>query len=253
MSAALEVIAANGVRVAVIWLLLVLLAVIALAGLALPRDVRRPRQITAWLGQSARHKREVAAGKAAEAQESIRYAEEIAVAAHGADVTAERRRDRCQQAQAQVGAAWQEYQDAHAALGRALRAAAFAAPRAQFSPDERKKSLRRSAEAAYHRGELSDTQLLDALTHRDGWDPALHPLEHEVTFARAAVRHRFAAYQAALVAEQEAWRAADIATAAVHSLRREAMVATALADAARSALPGGERAVFPRRRVTATA
>jgi len=251
MSAALDLIATNGGRVAVIWLLLILLAVIALAGLALPRGVRRPRQISAWLADNARHKREVAAGKAAEAQESIRYAEEIAVAARRAAATAERGRERCQRAQAGVEEAWRAYQKADAALGRARRAAAFVAPLSMPSEAERVRSLRRTAQAAYRRGDLSDTQLLDALTHRNGWDPMLHPVEQELALARAAVKHRFVLYQQALEAEQEAWRASDIATAAVRSLRQEVTAASTRADVARSTLAPAERA--SRRRVPAAA
>jgi hypothetical protein len=253
MSAALDFVATNGGRVAVIWLLLVLLAVIALAGLALPRGVRRPRQISAWLADNARHKREVAARKAVEAEESIRYAEEIAVAARGAAATAERRREQCQRAQAEVEAAWQAYQEADAALDRARRAAAYATPVSIPNEGERAKSLRRSAQAAYRRGDLSDTQLLDALTHRNGWDAKLHPVEQELALARAAVTHRFAGYRDALEAEQEAWRASDIATAAVRSLRQEVTVAATLADAARSALPPSERTADRRHQVPAHA
>jgi hypothetical protein len=253
MSAALDFVATNGGRVAAIWLLLVLLAVIALAGLALPRGVRRPRQISAWLADNARQKREVAARKAVEAQESIRYAEEIAVAARGAAATAERRREQCQRAQAGVEAAWQAYQEADAALDRARRAAAYATPVSIPSEGERAKSLRRAAQAAYRRGDLADTQLLDALTHRNGWDATLHPVEQELALARAAVTHRFAAYRDALDAEQEAWRASDIATAAVRSLRQEVTVAATLADAARSALPPSERTADRRHRVPAHA
>jgi hypothetical protein len=253
MSAAFALIASNGGRVAAIWLLLVLLAVIALAGLALPRGVRRPRQISTWLADNARRKREAEARQAAEAQESIRYAEEIAVAARGAAATAERCRERCQRAQAEVAAAWQAYQDADAALGRARRATAYAAPASIPSEAERAQSLRRSAQAAHRRGDLSDTQLLDALTHRNGWDPTLHPVDQELALARAAVVHRFENYRAALEAEQEAWRASDIATAAVRSLRHEVTLAATRADLARSTLPPAQRANGRRHRAPVTA
>ena len=249
MSAALDVLMTNAGRVAVIWLLLVLLAVIALAGLALPRGVRRPRQISAWLTHNKRRKREVERHRAAEAAESIRYAGEIAVAAQGAAATAERRREECQQAQAAVEAAWQAYQRVDAELERARRAAAFATPASLPSEAERAQSLRRCAQAAHRRGDLSDTQLLDALTHRNGWDVARHPVEQELALARAAARHRFDAYQQALLAEREAWRAADIATAAVRSLRQEVTVATTRADSARST---SERTGQRRHRVPAT-
>ena len=230
----------GGRAAAAIWATLILLALIALAGLALPRGVRRPRQISAWLAESAAQKRAAAESKTAVATEAIRYAEEIAVAARGATSTAERRREECQQAQARTQDAWQAYQDADAALTRTRRASAYAIPAARPDDDEhaeRAQALRRCAQAAYRRGDLSDTQLLDALTHRNGWDATLHPIEQELILARAAARHRFAAYQRCLDAEDAAWQAAGIATAAVRSLRLEVTEAAALADAAREALP----------------
>ena len=240
MDFAVALLVGNSGQVAVIWLALILLAVIALFALALPRGVHRPRQISAWLADNAAQKRAEEERRAAEAAETIRYADEIAVAARGATNTAERRRDECQRAQAAVEGAWQAYQQADAALGRARRAAAYGFPGTPVDDDERAeraKALRRSAQAAYRRGDLSDTQLLDALTHRNGWDPALHPVEQELVLARAAVSHRFAAYQLSLDAENAAWLASDIATAAVRSLRQEVAAAEALAEAARAALP----------------
>jgi hypothetical protein len=225
--------------VIVIWLLLLLLGVLALAGLALPRDVRRPREISAWLAENAEQKRAEAERRSAEAAECVRYAEEIAVAAHGAETTAERRRAECQQAQARVEECWTAYRTADAALQRARRAAAYPV-RESIDPADREHALRRAAQAAYRRGDLSDEQLLDALTHRNGWNPHLHPAEQELLLARAAAAHRLALYRAALTAEDAAWRASDIATAAVRSLRREAAAATARADAARAALPRQE-------------
>jgi hypothetical protein len=236
--------------VVTIWLLLLLAAVVALAGLALPRDVRRPRQVTAWLAEHAARKAEEAERRAAEATESIRYAEEVAVAAAGAAGTAERRRVECQEAQAGVDQTWQAYQDADAALIRARKAAVYGSLDV-VDPAERARALRRGAQAAYRRGDLSDEQLLDALTHRNGWDPEVHPVEQELVLARAAVQHRFARHQQALRAEAEAWRASDIATAAVRSLRFEVTAAATRADVARAALPPG-RAV-PARRVPAHA
>ena len=252
MDFAVALLVDNGGRVAAIWLLLLAGALVALAGLALPRGIRRPRQISTWLAESAQRKRAEAGRRAAGAAEIIRYADEITVAARGAATTAERRREECQRAQSDVDKAWQAYQRADAALGRARSAAAFATPRLADDA-EGKQALRRAAQAAYRRGDLSDTQLLDALTYRHGWDPSLHPVEQELILARAAVKHRFAAYQRALDAEQEAWRAADIATAAVRSLRREVTIAAAQADAARSALPPRTRAATRGGRQPATA
>jgi hypothetical protein len=250
MSTALHSIVAGGSRAAVIWLLLVVLSIVALVGLALPNGVRRPRQISAWLAENAHRKREAEEQKTAAAAQSIRYAEEIAVAARGAATTAERRRDECQQAQAGVDKAWQAYQDADEVLTRTRQAAAFGTPEA-VDEAHRIQSLRRSAQAAYRRGDLSDTQLLDSLTHRNGWDAGRHPVEQELMLARAAVRHRFAAYQRALEVEQEAWRAADIAAASVHSLRKEVTVAATLAESARSVLTPSERTGQRRHRVAA--
>jgi hypothetical protein len=235
----------SGVEVesaAVIWLLLVVLAVVALGALALPRGVRRPRQISAWMETGRRRKREELRRRAVEASEAFRYAEEIAVAARGAELTAERHRDDCHAAQERVDEAWAAYRKADAALDRARRAAAYLAPaymtQAEIpSEAERERALRRAAQAAYRRGDLSDTQLLDALTHRNGWDPLLHPVEQELALARAAIKHRAAAYRTALDAQNDAWRASDVATAAVHSLRRELITAATNADTTRGALP----------------
>jgi len=249
MEFALGFLVGDGGRVAVIWLALIVLALAALAGLALPRGVRHPRQVSAWLADSAAQKRAEQERRAAEVQEMLRYADEIAVAAQGAATTADRRREECQQAQAAVERAWQAWQDADAALERARRAAAYEVPVTESAPAddaERVQALRRAAQAAYRRGDLSDSQLLDALTHRNGWDPTLHPVEQELVLARAAVAHRFAAYQEALNAEDAAWQAADVATAAVRTLRGEATAAMVAADAARQALPEVARAILDR-------
>ncbi|AGL14284.1 hypothetical protein [Actinoplanes sp. N902-109] len=247
MELALQLLGGNSGRVAVIWLTLIVLALAALVGLALPRGVRRPRQISAWLADSAAQKRAEMERRAAEAQEVVRYAAEITVAAAGATATAERRREECQQAQAAVEQAWQAWQDADAALERARRATAYALPEstpAAESDDDRVQALRRAAQAAHRRGDISDEQLLDALTHRNGWDPTLHPVEQELVLARATVEHRFAIYQQALTIEDEAWQAADVATAAIRTLRDEIVVAQARADAARQALPEQARAIL---------
>jgi hypothetical protein len=256
MDFAVALLVGNSGRVAAIWLALILLAVFALFALALPRGVHRPRQISAWLAANAAQKRAEVQRRADEAAEAIRYAEEITVAARGAAGTAERRRDECQRAQAAVEDAWQAYQRADVALGRARRAAAYGVPESPVSDEDcadRAQALRRSAQAAYRRGDLSDTQVLDALTHRNGWNPALHPVEQELVLAQAAVTHRFSAYQDALAAEQAAWQASDIATAAVRSLRQEVVAAEALAEAARAALPESVRPEPRARRVPAAA
>ncbi|MFI5497020.1 hypothetical protein [Actinoplanes sp. NPDC051859] len=240
MNFALELLDDASGRVAVIWLALIVLAAVALGALALPAGVRRPRQIMTWLAESAAQRRADRERRAVQAHETIRYADEIAVAAQGSAATAERRREECQQAQAEVERVWTAWQAADARLERARRAAAYATPQSPPSPregTERAQALRRTAQAAYRRGDLSDTQLLDALTHRNGWDPALHPVEQELALARAVAAHRFTAYQNALEAEEAAWRAADVATAAVRTLRHEAAIARAQADVVRETTP----------------
>lgn len=236
MSFAVDLLAMQAGRVAGIWFVLLLLGAMALAGLALPRGVRRPRQISTWLTVVARHRRIVAAERDAERAESARWAEEITVAARGAAETARRRREQWHETQQRVEETWQAYQATDAVLDRARRAAAYAPPATARTPAqyaEREQSLHRLARAAHRRGDLSDAQLADALTHRNGWDPRLHPVEQELVLARAAVLHRSIAYRQAVTAEAHAWQAADIATAAVRTLRREVTAAAASADRTR--------------------
>ncbi|MEV6636564.1 hypothetical protein AB0M54_38065 [Actinoplanes sp. NPDC051470] len=223
-----------------IGILLSLAGAVALAGLALPKHVRRPRQLTVWLTIRAEQRRAAENRRAAEAAEKIRWAEEVAVAAGGAVGTAERRRAECQQAQERVAETWQAYQDADLALTRARRAAAYSSLDSVSHP-ERAKALRRAVQAAHRRGDLSDEQLLDALLHRQGWNPELHPVEQELVIAKAAVQHRWEQHRVALDAEADAWRAADVATAAVRSLRAEVTAAAPPADEARAALPDQTR------------
>lgn len=224
-------------RTTVIWLVLIVFGLLALGAMAVPRGVRRPGQLGAWLASFGRQKQAAAERRLGQAQEAARYASEIAVAVAGAAATAERRRAECRRAQEKVERAWRAHRAADAALDRQRRAAAYGPATDAATDEERAQALRRAAKAAYRRGDLSDTQLLDALTGRNGWNPRLHPAEQELVLARAAVRHRFAEYQAALDDEDECWRAADIATAAVRSLRREAGSAGAQAEAAFRALP----------------
>ncbi len=244
---------AGGQRLAVIWLSLIVLGLLALGALMAPRGVRGPRQLGAWLEDHGRRRQAEVTWRAAEVTEAERYVSELGVAVRGATATAERRRAACQRAQEKVERSWQAYRTADAGRERFRQASVFGAAAGEVSEFERAQSLRRAAKTAYRRGDLSDVQLLDALTSRNGWDPALHPIEQELVLARAAVRHRFAAYRAALTEEDEAWRASDIATAAVRSLRREAGLARADAEAAFRALPAKAQASGRLRRAPAAA
>ena len=142
----------------------------------------------------------------------------------GAASTAERRHAEYEEAQERVAATWRSYQEADTRLARARRATAFVSLE-QVEPAERERSLRRAAQAAHRRGYLSDEQLLDALTHRNGWDPTLHPVEQELAIAKASVRHHARLHRDALDAEARAWHAAGIATAAARTLRQELLAA----------------------------
>jgi hypothetical protein len=173
---------------------------------------------------SKRRRLEEEARLAAAKDEQVRYADEIAVAVLGAQSTAERRRAEYEQAQERVAETWRSCQRAEDALARLRKAAAFVSLEKVDVPD-RARALRRLAQAAHRRGDLSDEQLLDALTHRNSWNPELHPVEQELVIAKAAVRHHAELHRRALQAEAEAWRADGIATAALRTLREELLVA----------------------------
>lgn len=225
MNVAVEVIVLHAPQLVGIWLVLLVMAGAALTGLAAPRGVRHPRQVRAWLLQVMRQPRREAKRRAAEAAESARFAEEMTVAAQRAATTAARQRAGWHDAAQQVDVALAAYQTAETALLRAQRAAAFATPDTVRTPAqyvERERFLHRAATAACRRGELSLEQLDDALAHRNGWSPRLHPVEQELVLARAAVAHLRAGYRLAAAAERTAWHDADLAAAAVRTLRNEA-------------------------------
>lgn len=156
-----------------------------------------------------------------------RYAAEILVATERAAATAERRRAEWALAQDDVDAAWAAYDDADDAARRIAAASAFPLPSRRRRPGEnvdRERFLHRAATAACRRHEISIAQLNDVLAHR-GWNPRLHPVAQEAALCNAVRAHRFAAYRAAGGRERQAWQAAELAAAALRSLRAEAQVA----------------------------
>lgn len=166
-----------------------------------------------------------------------RYAEEIAIAAARAGVTADRRQAEWEGAQHSAEAAWQAYEAADAAARRAIRAAAFPTPQTPLTPAEfatRERYLHRAAQAAHARGEISTDQLIDALSHRNEFDPRLHPFEQDALLRRFGRDRLLRVYQTAAGLERAAWREADLAQAAKRSLDREA------AEAARKLAPQDE-------------
>jgi len=163
-----------------------------------------------------------------EAEDELRFAEEIATAAARAAVTADRRHAAWLSAHRAVDAAWLAYEAADRTARRAIRAAAFPAPATPLTPAEyadRERHLHRAAQAAHARGELSTDQLIDAMSHRNGFDPTLHPFEQDATLRRVARDRLLRVYLTASDLERTAWREADLAMAAKQSLAREAMMA----------------------------
>jgi hypothetical protein len=158
-------------------------------------------------------------------EDQRRFAEEVATAAARAAVTADRRQSEWLCAQRTVDAAWQAYETADRAARRAIRAAAFPTPAtlptaAEYA--ERERHLHRAAQAAHARGELSTDQLIDAMSHRNGFDPRMHPFEQDAMLRRLARDRLLRVYLTASELERTAWREADIAMAAKQSLDREA-------------------------------
>lgn len=217
-----------------IWLALLVVAVLALVLLSAP-SLRRPPGVSGdpapgpdtgsgidLLGRSPAH----------EAEETRRYAGEVAVAAGRAAQTAQRRRAEWLAAQDAVEAAWQAFDRVDLANRRLGAAVAFpldciARTPAEFA--ERERYLHRAATAACRRKELPVSELVDALAHRNGWDPRRHPLEQEVAVVTVSRAHLLAAYRRAAATERSTWHLADVAAAAARSLRDEAFAAAVAA------------------------
>jgi hypothetical protein len=160
-----------------------------------------------------------------EVTDARRYADEIATAAGRAGVTAVQRRGEWLRAQQVMDAAWILYENADSATRRAWQTAAFPVLATPLTPTEyieRERYLHRAAYEAHLRGALSTDQLMDALSHREGFDPALHPCQQDAVLARAARDRMLALYQNAAVAERDAWHGAELAAAAKRSLDNEA-------------------------------
>jgi hypothetical protein len=236
-----------GLREAVeIWLGLVAIIVIALFCLTVPghRRERRSRPAPDRVDVNRLRRSRLAE----QADELSRYAEEIGVAAARAGVTAQRRHDEWVAARRTQEAAWRAYEAAEAAACRVIQAAAFPPPRTPRTPAEyadRERFLHRAATEAFRRGELTIEEFADAIAHRNGWNPWLHPVDQETTLRRAARDRLLRAYRAASAMERSMWYATDMATLAKQSLEEELSVATWQAGVARTRLIA---ATAPRRR-----
>jgi hypothetical protein len=169
---------------------------------------------------------------------STRYAEEVAVAAERASVTAGRARLAWEKSHAAVEQAWEAFDAADRAARRATQAVAFPAPFRSMSAAEaadRERYLHRAATAACRRQELSIEELADALAHLHGWDPSLHPVHQEALLRRVIRNKLFAAYCEATRTERQNWHASGVASAAMCSLRAEARTAALQAGTVRVA------------------
>ncbi|WP_089154919.1 hypothetical protein [Micromonospora sp. NBS 11-29] len=212
---------------AVIWLALLAVATIVVAAL-----VARPTRFRSVFGEriseAARPSSIDLAQQAREQdRERRRYADEVAVAASRATVTAERRRAEWLTAQEQAETAWQAYQTAEQDVRRLAAAAALPLPRTARTPAEyadRERWLHRAALDAQWRDEITVRQLSDILGGH-GWDPSRHPVEQELLLRRLVRDNLRARQHAASEREQAAWRAAETAAAAARSLREEAYAA----------------------------
>jgi hypothetical protein len=176
-----------------------------------------------WIRETGRRAR-----LAAEADELSRYAGEVAVAAQHAAANAQRHREDWLAALAGAEESGHALDAAEDKVRRLAAAAVLPAPRTSRTPLEyadRERYLHRAAMAACARGQLSIYQLSDALAHRNGWDPRLHPASQEVVLSRAIRDHLAAVRDAAIAQEYTAWEALQAAVAAAHSLRDEALLA----------------------------
>jgi hypothetical protein len=203
-----------------IWLILVTLILAGCGLMVVPALLHRYRQRRA----RAEDARLRGVRLAAEAADLRRYAEEVAVAAARAGVTAHRREAEWAAVCLARSAAWEAFHQADTSAVRAVRAQAF--PLAALAGAEerraRERYLQRAATEAYRRGDLAMSDLRDIVAGRNGWDPHRHPADHEVALRRLARDRRLAAYQAVAETERTTRYHADMAAAAARSLAAEA-------------------------------
>ena len=220
-------------RAAVIWSILLGLAILAIAGLHLvgPRAPKRP-----GVRAKLRAARVRAQQRVTSAAELVRFADEVGVAAQRAEATARRRHDAWLAAQESAEKAWSTFESADLTASRMSAAALLPTPSTPQTPQEyaeRERWLHRAVMAACAHNQLSLMDLNDALAHRNGWDPRRHPVEQEAILRRAIRDTLRTAERTAAHAERTAWESAESAAAAAHSLRAEAGAAKERADVVR--------------------
>jgi hypothetical protein len=231
-------------QAAAIWLTLIVSAGLALLGLlGRPKKtkVATPEQMAR--GRALKHARLLT-----RAEETDRYAHEVEIAAQRADETARRRREEWLAAQREAESAWQAYDAADIEARKVIVASHMPRFKASATPADfafRERYLHRTAMAACSHRQLSALELSDALAHRNGWNPMLHPFDQDVALRRAVRENLQGGYRSAAAREQEAWQRADVAAASAVSLHQEAAVAAEKARRAGVAIRpvrGGSRA-----------
>jgi hypothetical protein len=240
---------------AAIWATLMLLCLPAVLLLGNPQGLRHPRLAVLDVFGAVRRHGDLRRRQRAEAVETIRYAEEMRVAADQAVSAAQRWSERHDRASAQADAAWLTWQDAGSELTRLRAAAAFTNPWTAPTPAEyadRERYLHRAVRAAAARGDLPASAVGDALAG-EGWDARLHPFDQDVAVARAIVAHRHECYRRAVAAEAATSHDAQLSVRSRDSLRREFVVAASRAAAVHHLVPAtrpapraGRRAVLTR-------
>jgi hypothetical protein len=233
-----------------IQLALVALVVVVLALMLAPDARRHLRELAQRAAEGRFHRVRLAA----QAADLERYAEEVAVAAERAAVTADRRHREWVVAYQTREASWNAYESADAAARRTSLASAYPTPAISDGPADtgaNRRYLHRAATEAYQRGELTATQLRDVLAHRGAWDPDRHPFEQEAMLRRAGQQRMLRAYRTASEMERAARHAADTAAAARRSLEDEAFEASLRARQARTRIeaqtPRRQRALVANR------
>jgi hypothetical protein len=222
-------------QAAAIWLTLIVSATLALLGL-LGRP-KRTKPVTPE--QAARGRALKQARLLMRAEQMDRHARDVEIAARRVAETAQRRREEWLAAQREAETAWQAYDAADLEARKVIVASYMPRQKVSATPAEfafRERYLHRVAMTACSHRRLSALELSDALAHRNGWNPMLHPFDQDVALCRAVRENLLAAYRHAAALEQEAWQQADVAAAAAASLHMEAAVAAEKARQARGSI-----------------
>jgi hypothetical protein len=128
----------------------------------------------------------------------------------------------------QTAQTWAAYETGEERTRRMEATLALPEPATPQTPAEyadREQFLHRAAMRACSHRELSALELSDALAHRNGWDPTLHPVRQEVVLQRRIRDGLLRAHKAAAVHETKAWDSVQLATTAARNLRQEAFLA----------------------------